>query len=85
MTTYINVISIFLQINPMHNIPAVRDGDFIINESRAAAAYLVEKYAKDDKLYPKDPTAKAVVNQRLYFEMGTFFKAVGDIMVSNYA
>jgi glutathione S-transferase len=45
--------------------------------------YLAEKYAKDDTLYPKDPKAKAVVNQRLYFDMGTlydkqsiFFKAV---------
>ena len=31
----------FLAINPMHNIPAMVDGDFKLNESRAIAAYLV--------------------------------------------
>lgn len=35
--------------------------------------YLAEKYGKDDTLYPKDPQAKAVVNQRLYFDMGTLY------------
>ena len=30
-----------------------KDGDFIMNESRAVAAYLVNKYGKDDSLYPK--------------------------------
>ncbi len=70
-------------MNPMHNIPTLKDGDFCLNESRAAAAYLAETYGKDDKLYPKDAKAKAVVNQRLFFDMGTFYKAAGDIMVDN--
>jgi glutathione S-transferase len=43
----------FLAINPMHNIPAVVDDDFKLNESRAIAGYLVAKYGKDDALYPK--------------------------------
>jgi glutathione S-transferase len=43
----------YLAINPMHNIPAMVDGDFKMNESRAIAAYLVNKYGKDDSLYPK--------------------------------
>ena len=43
--------------------------------------YLFSKYGKDDKLYPKDVTTRAVVDQRLYFDMGTFYKAVGDVMV----
>ena len=38
----------FLAMNPMHNIPTVKDGDFVMNESRAIAAYLVNKYGKDD-------------------------------------
>ena len=43
--------------------------------------FLFSKYGKDDKLYPKDVTTRAVVDQRLYFDMGTFYKAVGDVMV----
>ena len=43
----------FLAINPMHNIPAVVDNGFNMNESRAIAGYLVHKYGKDDALYPK--------------------------------
>ena len=68
-------------MNPQHNIPTLKDGDFCMNESRAAAAYLVNKYGKDDKLYPKEAQTRAVVDQRLYFDMGTFYKAFGDVMV----
>jgi len=68
----------FLALNPMHNIPTMADGDFVMNESRAIAAYLVNKYGKDDKLYPKDPEVRARVDQRLYFDMGVFYKAFGE-------
>jgi len=68
----------YLAMNPMHNIPTMKDGNFVLNESRAIAAYLVNKYGKDDSLYPKDPEARAVVDQRMYFDMGAFYKAFGD-------
>ena len=70
-------------MNPQHNIPTLKDGHFCMNESRAAAAYLVSKYGKNDKLYPKDPKVRAVVDQRMYFDMGTFYKAFGDCVVRN--
>lgn len=60
------------------------DGDFVNNESRAAAAYLIRKYGGDkkDKLYPEGVTSRAIVDQRLYFDMGTFYKAFGECVVS---
>lgn len=40
--------------------------------------YLAEKYGKDDSLYPADPQARAVVNQRLYFDMGSLYQKFAE-------
>ncbi|XP_017041070.1 glutathione S-transferase D1-like [Drosophila ficusphila] len=61
----------FVKINPQHTIPTLVDGDFAIWESRAILIYLVEKYDKDNTLYPKDLKERAVVNHRLFFDLGT--------------
>jgi len=70
----------FLKMNPQHTIPTTKDGDFVMNESRPTATYLIGKYGKDDKLYPKDVATRAIVDQRLFFDMGTFYKRFGDII-----
>lgn len=64
----------FLKVNPQHSIPTLVDGDFAVWESRAIMIYLVEKYGKeDDPLYPKCPKKRALINQRLYFDMGNVY------------
>ena len=72
----------YLKMNPQHTIPTMKDGDFCLNESRGIATYLIKKYGKDDKLYPKETNTRAIVDQRLYFDMGVFYKSMGDVVVS---
>jgi glutathione S-transferase len=50
--------------------------------SRAIIGYLVEQYAKNDSLYPKDPKKRAVVNHRLYFDSSTLYQRFIDYYVS---
>lgn len=53
--------------------------------SRAILAYLVNKYGKDDQIYPKDPQKRAVVDRMLYFDIGTLYKSMVDYFVSRLA
>ena len=40
--------------------------------------YLCEKYDASKKWYPECPKQRAIINQRLYFDMGTFSKSFSD-------
>ena len=55
-----------------------------MNESRAVAAYLASKYGKEGaSLYPGDVETRVRVDQRLYFDMGTFYKVRSHLLVYN--
>ncbi|KAK5645151.1 hypothetical protein RI129_006451 [Pyrocoelia pectoralis] len=77
----------FIKINPQHCIPTIVDNGFSVWESSVIATYLVQTYAKDDALYPKDPKKRSVVDQRLYFNLGVLGQRFADyyypIMLSN--
>ncbi|KAL5277830.1 GstD1.2 family protein [Megaselia abdita] len=68
----------FLAINPQHTIPTLVDDGFALWESRSILTYLVDKYGRNDTLYPKDVKKRAVVNQRLYFDAGVLYQRFGD-------
>lgn len=74
----------FVKINPQHTIPTLVDNDFAVWESRVISIYLIEKYAKSDSLYPKDPQTRAVINQRLYFDMGTLDKLFAEYYFASF-
>ncbi|KAF3421802.1 hypothetical protein E2986_11895 [Frieseomelitta varia] len=76
----------YLKMNPQHMVPTIDDDGFIMCErniihvfiSRAIITYLANQYGKDDSLYPKDPKKRALVDQRLYFDACTLYKAFID-------
>ncbi|KPJ14262.1 Glutathione S-transferase 1, isoform D [Papilio machaon] len=71
----------FLKINPQHTAPAIVDDGFGLSESRAIAKYLAAKYG-NNKYYPQDVKTRALVDQRLDFDIGTLYPKVMDIFYS---
>ncbi|KAH0550172.1 hypothetical protein KQX54_017849 [Cotesia glomerata] len=63
----------YLKINPQHTIPVFNDDGFVISDSHAIMTYMVDKYAENDNLYPKDLKKRAIVNQSLHYSGGVIF------------
>ena len=54
------------------NLPQIIFHDYTIF-SRAIMKYLMDKYAKDNSLYPKDLKSRAVIDARLDFDCGSWW------------
>lgn len=73
-------ISFYFQLNPQHCVPTIVDDGFVLWESRAILLYLVQQYAKDDSLYPECPETRAIINQRMQFDLGTLYQRFLEYM-----
>ncbi|XP_035793504.1 glutathione S-transferase 1-1-like [Anopheles albimanus] len=70
----------YLAINPEHTVPTLVDEDYVLWESKAIAAYLTEQYKPGCSLYPNDPKKRGLIQHRLFFDSGTLFPALRQIL-----
>lgn len=70
-----------VQLNPQHTIPTIDHHGLVLWESRAIMTYLVSAYANEDTLYPKDIRVRALVDQRIQFDLGTLYARMGNYFV----
>lgn len=72
----------YLQLNPVHTVPTIVDDGFVLWESRAIMRYLVDMYAPDHSLYPKDVKKRATIERLLDFDIGTLYQSITDYFFS---
>jgi glutathione S-transferase len=60
----------FLAMNPLGEIPVLRDGDVVIADSTAILVYLALKYDASGQWLPREPVAAAKVQQWLSHASG---------------
>lgn len=82
MHPIIIALYLFLKINPMHQIPTLEDHGLVLWESRVILTYLTAAYSKDDTLYPRDIRVRALVDQRLQFDLSTLYARTFEYFVS---
>lgn len=70
---------ITFQLNPEHTVPTLDDNGFIIWDCHAICAYLVDRYARDDRLYPRDLRLRGICNQRMFFNSSNLSVRLLDI------
>jgi len=71
----------YVKKNPQHTVPMLDDNGTFIWDSHAIAAYLVDKYAKSDELYPRDLVLRAQVDQRLFFDASILFMSLRNVSI----
>ncbi|KAF5270021.1 hypothetical protein FQR65_LT05820 [Abscondita terminalis] len=74
----------YLKMNPLHSIPTMDDNGTIIYDSHVINTYIVDKYGKNDMLYPKDLYQRALVHQGLAFDLGNLFPLLKDINMAYF-
>ncbi len=72
----------YVAINPMATLPAMRDGDLMLNESNSILQYAADK-AGNTAAYPTDLATRADINRWLLWECGSWFPTCYVYLVEN--
>ncbi|XP_068152064.1 uncharacterized protein gfzf isoform X1 [Drosophila tropicalis] len=68
----------YAKMNPQKEIPVLDDNGFYLSESIAIMQYLCDKYAPNSTIYPQDVNLRALINQRLCFNMGFYYNPISS-------
>ncbi|KAF5270022.1 hypothetical protein FQR65_LT05821 [Abscondita terminalis] len=74
----------YLKMNPLHTVPTLDDNGKAMYDSHVITPYIVDKYGKNDVLYPKDLYERALVNQGLAFDLGSLYTILRDIDIAYF-
>jgi len=75
--------SAFAKINPHKKLPAIKDGDFCLNESHTILRYLAAKYSVNDHWYPQDLKKRALVDNYLDWHHANTRKALATYIFTS--
>lgn len=65
----------YLAMNPNGLVPTIRDGSLVLWESNVIVRYLCAEYG-DEKLCPREPSARANVERWMDWQLGTLWAAM---------
>jgi len=72
----------YAKMNPQKEIPVLDDNGFYFSESNAILQYLADTYGKNTNLYPTDAKIRAIVNQRLCFNLSTYYRNISEYVMA---
>jgi glutathione S-transferase len=73
----------FLKLNPNHTVPVLEDheNNLVLTDSHSMLIYLIDKAVPEGhSLYPKDFVTRALINDTLFFDLGTVFPAIKGVI-----
>lgn len=69
----------YMKMNPAGTVPTLEDNGLYLWQSRAILTYLVQKYGgQDNKLYPREPNARALIDNMIFFDDGDLYPRLGE-------
>lgn len=69
-------------MNPQHTIPTLDDNGYYLWDSHAITTYLIDKYANNHTIYPKDLQIRGRIHQRMHFDSSVLFPPLRQCLVA---